>query len=44
LSARSDQAGVERVGVVAERVERLRGGVEHAYRARQIARREPDLS
>ena len=43
LAPRSDQAGVERVGVIAERVERLRSGVEHVNWPCQIARGERHL-
>jgi hypothetical protein len=38
LAARSNQAGVKRIGVVAEAIERLRGGGEHVCPPGQIAR------
>ena len=43
LASRADQAGVERVGTIAERLERLRRGVEHVHRPCQIARGERHL-
>ena len=43
MAARCDEARVQRVGAIAERVERLCSGVKRARRPTQIARRERDL-
>jgi hypothetical protein len=43
LATRPDQAGVERVGGVAEPVERLGGRIEFVHRPGQIARGQRDL-
>jgi hypothetical protein len=43
MATRPDQAGVERIRVVAERVEHLRGSVKHVHRPCQIACGERDL-
>ena len=43
LAAGADEAGVEGVRAIAQRIERLRGRVERAHRPAQVARGEGDL-
>jgi len=43
LAAGADEAGVERVRAIAQRIERLRGRVERAHRPAQVTRGEGDL-